>query len=370
MNWTPELNRYATLHLQNHFSFICRTHTLHFSAPNFVFVDVGSFWGKWDPVTRTIFIAQRLVLEYDWAYVEWVMVHEMAHMLTESWDRVRLRPGAPHGEVFQRACSTLGLPAFMRTAQVDLEARQLDWHFHETSAETTKLMDKCKKLLALATSSNEHEAFAAMSKVRELYERYHLDHSESLYQEPFVNLRICFGKKVTHVHFLRIISILTRHFSVQSIHIDMPDIANNVILRGVELMGTRADILMAEYVYYFLLQQLESRLADQKKRGKVRGTIQIKSYRIGLLDGFDSKLEEEKMARERRSQTGLVLAKSTVRLDQYLDECYPGSVKTFGNTQRIDSSVFSRAQQDGRSIALHKPVESRAKGSQQLELRT
>jgi hypothetical protein len=123
-----------------------------------------------------------------------------------------------------------------------------------------------------------------MQKVRELYARHQLEELE--HPVPGADRRDGYAHRVIahpngrfQAHHRAIMGILVGHFFVEVL-------TSRDFLPGVgeyrpriEIVGTRENALMAEYVYHFLLREVEW-LTDQ---AGLRGAYARRSYRLGLL---------------------------------------------------------------------------------------
>ncbi len=341
--------------------------------------DSETCWGRWDPQTRTISISRQLVREYSWFHVVAILRHEMAHQWVDE-NRARVASGdeGPHGVSFRRACELLGVPAEYSGAKANLRETPLDWRVDQRGPGAEKLLEKVRKLLALATSSNEHEASLAMNKVRELYAKYGLEQVGGSAEERFAHLIIPLGKKRREVHERRVAGILVEHFFVEVISVPAFDAATGDRLWALELVGARENVQMAEYVYHFLLQQTESLVKVREKAQGRRFTRQErKSYRLGIIAGFGEKLAEAERAsgadaspapptggRSRGNELSLVgRALATFRSDRelanYLKRIYPRLRSQREGVQYVDSDAHGQGARAGRSITLHRAVTTR-----------
>ena len=63
-------------------------------------------------------------------------------------------------------CRRLGVATWASSASCDLPPEIPDWHQRVLTSEEERLLNRAEKLLALAESSNEHEAALAVERVR------------------------------------------------------------------------------------------------------------------------------------------------------------------------------------------------------------
>ena len=137
--------------------------------PLFGLHDMKSKWGYWSGEKREICLSRHLVLNHSWASVCEVLMHEIAHQFAEEVLGADNNP--PHGPVFERACYLL-----RANPRASGNYRPLDEMLQEEMSNTKdKIMLRVKKLMALATSQNLHEANSAMAKAHELIAKHNVD---------------------------------------------------------------------------------------------------------------------------------------------------------------------------------------------------
>ncbi len=328
-------------------------------------VDVDTYWGLWDASTRTIRFAKKLLQEYSWFYVVQILGHEMAHQMVDECYGGLGGEGA-HGPKFQRACEELRVWGPFRRACVDFQSTSLEVEVEEDS-ESAKLLDKVKKLLALATSKNEHEALLAMNKVRELYAKYHLEHQAK--QPGFYHHWILLKKNRVERYESRIFSLLIEHFFVKVIYTSYWDFDASHWYQAVELIGTRENVLMADYVYHFLTHQLEYWLKDAVERSPVAfSRVARKSFRLGLLAGFSEKLQVSEQVSGAQGVLGkaMVLFQKDIALENYMNRVYPFLRSRASNTMMIDRTAFATGKEVGKTIVLKRAVQEEGGSSGKL----
>ena len=323
-------------------------------------------WGEFNESTRTISISRKLVNEYPWHVVVGVFRHEMAHQLVSE---DRSQSDRPHSEAFKAACRRLGVPSQYARAGLDLKESHLDWRTEPRDAAAEKILDKVKKLLALANSANEHEALLAMERVREIYAKYNLEHTARAGEENFVHLVLTNGKKRMESWQQRIVAILTDHFFVKVLMFRQFEAKSQEHHHALEIIGTRENVLMAEYVYYFLINQLEALIKDAGKNGIKLERSDRTSYRLGVLDGFDDKLELAKKAAAKSgepaqsSSTALSVVGRALEkfhedpaLEDYLGEIYPRLRSRQSSSINVKSEAFAAGHSAGKAINLNRPI--------------
>src|SRR4051812_35259454 len=137
----------------------------HLVPPVLVLSDATSHLGRWHSATRTLELSRALVLHRPWLEVASVLEHEMAHQFVD--EVLRVRGETAHGETFRRVCAERGIDHRAAGAPTAASAAE--------GAETDRVLDRIRKLLALAGSPNQHEAEVAMRKAHELMLRHNIE---------------------------------------------------------------------------------------------------------------------------------------------------------------------------------------------------
>lgn len=355
------------LELNREHEYICRVRKVNLRPIGIALFDSDTLWGQFDGRTRTIFISRKLVNEYSWQQVVGVFLHEVAHQFVDEQSPKGFHSDKPHSAKFKEACRRLGVPDQYARAGLDLQNSNLDWKMEPRNEATEKILDKAKKLLSLANSTNEFEASVAMERVRELYAKYNLEHLDALSKEKFVHLVITHHKKRMESWEQRTISILTEHFFVKVLLFKQFNAKTGSHVHAVELIGTRENVLMAEYVYHFLLRQVEHLLKPAVASDRPLGRAERTSFRLGVLDGFDKKLKSSLQKKVDQAtitnQAQLTVIGEALEkfrkdpyLEDYLSEIYPRLGHRRGSSFEVDDNAFAAGHAAGRSINLNKPI--------------
>src|SRR5262249_39048746 len=142
--------------------------------------------------------------------------------------------------------------------------------------------------------------------VRELYLKHNLERLEKKEQAQYVSLLINTGRRRIARHHFLIASILNEHFFVRVVHASLYSAEEMCEHKTIELLGSRENVLMAEYVYHFLLNQIHSHW--EKFSEKKKGRQAKNSYYLGVLIGFRDKLEKEDSSGKEKKGVALVVA--------------------------------------------------------------
>lgn len=303
--------------------------------------------GFYDPRLRRIAIARSLAFGKPWGHLVEVLKHEMAHQYV--FEVLRVHDETAHGRAFQDVCARLGIDA-ASSGLPEAPAR---------SEEEQRALERIARLLALAESSNEHEAQAAMNAAQRLMLRYNLAAAGRPAAYRFRHLGAPTGR--THEAERWLATILNEHFFVETIWVSVyrPEVGKKGTV--LEVCGSSANLEMATYVHTFLRETGERLWAAHKKRTGERANRDRLKFIAGVMIGFLEKLREQ--AHQHREQ-GLVWVKDG-NLEGYLRQRHP-RVRTVRYQGGGPSEAYEHGKEAGRSIVLHRPVSEGSSGGVRL----
>ncbi len=304
-------------------------------------------WGSWDPQRRLITIAKRQVSAYTWESAIATLKHEMAHQfVSEALERDDERP---HGESFKAACRLLAVnPAARGDGGVSL--LRPGGPGPEASTDDNRLL-KIHKLLSLADNNpSEHEARAAFARASELMLKYNLDSGDRPREDcAYRHLGASSGR--VQLHHYAVAGILQEFFFVQCIWVDSYVVQTGVRGHILEIMGTRANVDMADYVYTCLLRQCEALWTAFKAEQQIKRRSAKREYLDGLLAGFRRQLVSTAALSKER---GLVWVGDPA-LNAYSRSRHPRTTRS-RLTGVISSEVREQGIAAGQNMRLHRPV--------------
>jgi hypothetical protein len=298
--------------------------------------------GQWDPAHRSIEMSRTLIVSHAWGTVLEVLKHEMAHQYVHE---VLGRTAEPaHGPAFREVCERLG---------IDARASGMPRAGGSTDPGLVKILERVSQLLALAQSSNVHEAQAATSLAQKLMLKYNLESAAVGARRgyDFRHLGVPSGRITESERVLSI--ILGEHFFVEVIWVPVYRPLEKKRGQVLEICGTPANLEMAAYVHAFLTDAAE-RLWREHKRGEgISGNRDRRTYLAGVMEGFRDKLAAE--TRKHREQ-GLVWI-GDADLEAYYRRRHPHirHSRTAGHL-RTDAHVAGRSA--GRRLVLHRGIHS------------
>lgn len=312
------------------------------AAPVFELSDATTRLGRWVHDLRTIEISRTLVLERSWGVVVEVLKHEMAHQYV--YEVLGVTDERAHGPAFRDICRRFG---------IDAAATGMPDEGGEASAESSRVLERIRRLLALAGSPNSNEAEAAMSAAQRLMLKYNLDASTALghgkAEYGFCHLGTPTGR--TGEHERLVAAILAEHFFVEVIWVPVYRPLEGCDGSVLEICGTKANLEMASYVYAYLLHAAEQLWREHKRAHSVRGDRDRRTFLAGVMSGFLEKLRTQRKASR---DEGLVWV-SDADLTSFYRRRHPriSHVRTRG-PRRTEAHAHGRVA--GRSLVIHKPV--------------
>ena len=301
--------------------------------------------GQWDPARRRIEMARTLFVKEPWGTVLEVLKHEMAHQYVHE---ILGRVDEPsHGPAFREVCERLGIDA--RAAGVP---ESVATETEKGRAQHVKVLERIARLLALAQSSNAHEAQAATGLAQKLMLKYNVE-SAALGARggyEFRHLGAPSGRISESERLLSI--ILGQHFFVEVIWVPVYRPLERKHGHVLEICGTRPNLEMATYVHAFLTRSAEHLWTEHKREQRIKGNRDRRTYLAGVMDGFREKLESE--TKQHREQ-GLVWI-GDADLSKYFRKRHPHirHTRTAGPSR---NAVHGAGKNAGRRLVLHRAVQ-------------
>jgi hypothetical protein len=314
------------------------------SPPVIALTESTQHLGRWVLETRTIELSRTLVLEQPWGVVVEVLKHELAHQFVA--EALGQPDATPHGPAFREICERLGF---------DGRAAGMPQSNGELGDETTRLLGRIAKLLALAESPNQHEAELAMAEAQRLMLKHNLS-AAGAQTYGFRHLGNPTGRVQEHERILA--GILGDHFFVECIWV--PVWRAHEAKRGsvLEVLGTPVNLELAEYTHAFLMHTAERLWDKYKRERRLRGNRDRRAYVAGVMTGFQEKLDAQ---RKRHVAQGLVW-RGDGDLQRWWRKRHP-HVRWTRHFAAGPSEARGHGREAGRNIVLHRGVnESRSRG--------
>jgi Protein of unknown function (DUF2786) len=223
------------------------------------------------------------------------------------------------------------------------------------------IVEKIKKLLRLAQSSNVHEAELALARAFELAQKHQVDvsildldeESERITHEWFtIGARVSLLKQ-------RAIGIVITFFNV-----------NACISRerhGVVFVGSATEVQIAWYVYGFIIQQGTRHLREYEAAEKIRRRRMTPNKRRGFIQGFIYGIsiqlgDRKEAATIEDSRTAIVFGGAGKQRDCYMATLIPETRKIVLPKSRNNNDSLWSGFVCGKSTTINKPLSGTREG--------
>jgi len=306
--------------------------------------------GTWRPDTRTITLSERLLDTASYREIRDVFLHEVAHQIvTELFGEPDARS---HGEAFRRASARIGTPA-RSTCDPPVAGAGTD----------RGILARIRKLLALGASPNPHEAEQALTKAHELALRHNLELVDRPVSGDRYDMRLLVPLYRRVPSYLwSILSIVSDFYFTR--YICHPQSGpDGKRYQCFELYGTRENLDLAEYVYYFLRNQGEVAWRVYPRKGRTSNARRAKlSFLEGMYEGFRESLERR---RDQLARTRALVWRGDPGLDGFYRERNP-DVSHRSVASAIDPGAHAAGVEEGRKLRIHPGIPNASKGPRRL----
>ncbi len=308
------------------------------APPVFALTDGETTLGRWDGASRRMLFQRSMVVAAHWSAVLEVLKHEMAHQFVH--EVLGVTDESAHGPTFVRVCEDRGFDA--------LAAGMPDG---EPDEERQRLLRRVSNLLALAQSSNQHEAENAAAAAQKLLLRHNIELCNSPNQQRYA-FRHVGEPKSRHQEAEHLLAgILVEHFFVRAIWVSSYRPTDEKRGSVLELCGSPENLDIAVYVHGFLADTAERLWKEHKKANGIRRNRDRRAFIAGVMEGFGARLKLEKLQNVER---GLVWV-GDADLKRYYRQRHPHI-----RSVRLQGQGYNQARMDGRSagnkIVLRKGV--------------
>jgi len=312
-------------------------------APQIRLVDTGSVLGRWCGQERCLQIATNLIVEHHWSVVSEVLLHEMAHQYVQ--EVLQISDETAHGPAFRRLCEERGI-----------DGRAVGVPQAQQGERVEQLLQRVARLLALAESSNEHEARNAATAARRLMLRYNLESVASGKASSYCHRHL--GEPATRIweHRRVVAGILSEHFFVECIWVPMWSLKLLRFGQQLEICGTRENLDIAAYVHDFLEHTGAALWVRHRETRGLKGDKGRLEYLAGVMAGFEESLAE---GRRKSEGEGLVWL-GDAALHEYLEQRHPRT-RTVHYGHRELGDAWKHGHAEGRRLVLSRGVSQGAR---------
>ncbi len=303
--------------------------------PTLEFSDTTSRLGRWVREWRRLELSRTLLVRHGWGVLVEILKHEMAHQYTD--EVMGALDEAAHGPTFRRVCEERGFDA--RAVGIPDAA----------PGHTAPILDRVAKLLALAESSNEHEAQAAMNAAQRLMLKHNLEEISVGRTQAlgYRHLGVPTGRVSEAERILA--NILSEHFFVDAIWVPVWRAKEGKRGSVLEICGRLENLEMAEYVYTFLMQTSARLWSEHKKALGIRENRDRRAYVAGVMAGFRQELEEQ----QRRNATEGLVWVGDPAVGEFFHHRHP-RVRWTRHVSSRATSAHQHGIAAGRRIVLHR----------------
>jgi hypothetical protein len=304
----------------------------------------GSELAYFNSAFYQIGLNKKLIFEAKDSVLRDILRHELGHYLT--W--IKFGNVAAHGIEFKETCRLFGFPDEVTLSRMNLQESNLS---KEGDLESERVLEKVKKLLQLAQSSNTHEAELATMKANALLLRHNLDHIKTSDDEALVMDRVMMQKRKDSK--MTAIYDILRHFLVR------PVISLGKGICCIEMTGTRTNVKLAVYIVDFLNQEMDHLWEVARIEYGLQGLRSKNSFYLGLAKGFDEKMKESKANLTPTDQKSLIVVEKN--LDKKIHQIY-GRLSSTHSSHHADEKAGAIGIMKGRDLTIRKGVETTNKG--------
>ncbi len=274
--------------------------------------------------------------------IENILRHELAHFYTFLLYGKQFSSLQPHGKEFQDVCKRFYWGRNVSLAYSNLEEENLN---AREDQEFEKIKTKIKKLLALSSSDNPHEAEMATIKANNLLLEHNLKNLSldieeeneevvvlSVYQSPKSN-------PMTNALY-----DILQYFYVQ------PVINRNNKGVHLDVVGSRLNTSLALEVSQFIQEEfLRLWLKTKSEKPHLKGLRAKNSYFLGLGKGFSAKLKENKKTiKAKVSSKELIILEK--KLLSQVHMAFPRLSRQKGSSGTYHPDALSLGQRHGKEI--------------------
>jgi hypothetical protein len=301
--------------------------------------------GLWERAPRLIRISEAHIWRDPWHTVVDTLRHEMAHQYVD--EVLHARDQTAHGPAFAATCRRLHVSP-RATGNRPTGARCV----------ADKVLQKVRKLLALAGSSNVHEAERAMAAANRLLLEYNLELTGSATLPEYGHRIIGRSAAALPVEWKLVAALLTEFFFVECIWVTVYNAHRLRHERQLELVGSDANLDLAHYVHDYLHTACERLWHGARAELASGSRYQRSEYLAGVLTGFRDKLRAERSA---AASHGLVW-RGDPGVERHLRARHPHVRSLYGGGVRR-GEAHAAGVEAGRELTIHRGLhETGARG--------
>lgn len=212
--------------------------------------------------------------------------------------------------------------------------------------------EKIKKLLALAESNNEHEAYSALTKARKLMMEHGIRETE-LGDFSGSDVVVKYSYVYSSGQYKWPISLA----SVIGSHCRVRNTISNGDLRAksrIGFIGFADDVDISLEMFSYASEVIEGRVSEIKKAHKGEGRGRVMFYANGYALGFCAGLKESFNRQNAEEGWGLVAVGTPKEVNDWIAS--KGLSTTKIKQARVSADEYNKGKEDGRNFSVKKKI--------------
>ncbi len=215
---------------------------------------------------------------------------------------------------------------------------------------------KITKLLALSKSSNRHEAYAALTKARELMAKYKFNEYDFIEEEKKTIIKNLHIKDISYSKrrdswMSYFIEVVSKNYCCQCINY------KNKNTYTFSFMGEKDDVDICADVFWYALECIRTGIKETKKKYKGYDNKSLKiasnSYAYGFIKGLKEAFDKQNQENERGWGLVMVIPREVTK---YISESTTTEKFTCKQAKEIDPNEYKIGKQDGRNFTQRKRI--------------
>lgn len=318
----------------------------HFYPISVVVFEGGQELGHFNSNYYQIALNRKLIYLAKDSVLRDILKHELAHYLAF----LEYGSVAAHGTEFKATCQKYGFPAEIALASMNLDVANTN---KQGDIDSERILEKVKKLLQLAQSSNANEAELATLKANSLLLRHNLDHLnvQQDQEEPLYLERVVFQKRKDAK--ISALYEMLRHFIVKTV------ISYGRGTCCLEVSGTLTNVKLAVYIANFLDKEFDRLWEITKREHALQGVRAKNSFFLGIAKGFEVKMKASKAQFSTHEQKALMVVEKD--LDAKTKIIYK-KLSSSRSQNNLDAHAGELGIQRGKNLSIRPGVEGSSKG--------
>ncbi len=289
------------------------------------------------------------LIEQDIDVIKNILRHELAHFYLQITHK---NAKQSHGPEFRDIFRKFSWSENFSKASIQIS-------FNEEKNE--KVLSKIEKLLALADSSNQHESELASRKAKELLAKYNID----------PNLRESDDTYVARVlEFKRRTPLVDGIYDVMSEYFVYPIINQGPGGGYLEVIGSKTNVTIADYVAHFLTHSINNIWTIAKKNNNIKGIVAKNSFYHSFFKELRTKLENESqdIFRNEKNSRDIVIMKNNIAKDLSfrVQNVYPHLRSLQSGSRKIDHRASTLGRETAKSFSIKPALKKEQKSSGKL----